>query len=414
MKNLKNKLFYTILIILTISIITIITIFNIQNYIEKRNSINNNLNVSKTNENKNDDKIPPEKKDDIITKDKEPNIDENIKFMDTTIYTILLNEDNTIKYIINHSNNDITNEEITSIANKILDKSNIKERYIGCLYFNNYAYAYNISKSLIIIDITNIKTSLLISLFISTIVFIVLEIIVFIISKKITKWIIEPISETFNKQKEFIEDASHELKTPLSVIIASSDMIESDKKNSKWINNIKSESNRMSLLISDLLDLASTEHEETFNMELNNISKIIELTVLTFEGKAYENNIKLNYDIEPNIMIKFDENSIKQLIEILLDNAIKHSTKSNTINLYLKDNKNEIELKVENKGDIIPKGEEDKIFERFYRVDKSRNRKENRYGLGLAIAKNIVTKHNGIIKAYSTNDITTFKVLLKK
>lgn len=406
MKKLKNKLFYTIFIILTISILTIITIFNIQTYIEKRNSINNNLNISESN------KKPPEKKDEEI--DKAPNIDENIKFMDTIMYTILLDDNNKAKDIINHSNNAVTNEEIVVIAYKILNNKNLKTKYIGCLYFNNYAYSFNDKNSLVIIDITSIKESLLLSLTLSLLIFIILETIIYITSKKITTWITKPIEETLTKQKEFIEDASHELKTPLSVIIASTDMIENDKKNSKWINNIKNESNRMNLLISDLLDLASTEHEETFNMQMNNLSKIIELTVLTFEGKAYEKNIKLNYQIEPNINIILDENGIKQLMEILLDNAIKHSKKSSTINVNLKDNKNEIELLVKNEGDPIPVGEESKIFERFYRVDKSRNRNDNRYGLGLAIAKNIVLKHKGTITAKSNNNLTIFKVLLKK
>ena len=112
--------------------------------------------------------------------------------------------------------------------------------------------------------------------------------------------------------------------------------------------------------------------------------------------------------------MNMDENSIKQLIEILLDNAIKHSYKKSTINVSLKEEKGVIELKIENNGEEIPKGEEEKIFERFYRVDKSRNRKENRYGLGLAIAKNIVLMHNGKINASSQNGTTTFKVLFKK
>ena len=191
-------------------------------------------------------------------------------------------------------------------------------------------------------------------------------------------------------------------------------MLESSTKNNKWLTNIKNESNRMNSLISDLLDLASTEHEETFNMKLDNISKVIELSVLTFEAKAYEKDLILNYSIEPDINIYFDENSIKQLIEILLDNAIKHSKAATKITVTLTSSKNIVELKIKNHGDTIPKGEEEKIFERFYRIDKSRNRNENRYGLGLAIAKNIVNKHQGTIKAYSTKDVTTFQVLLKK
>lgn len=108
-----------------------------------------------------------------------------------------------------------------------------------------------------------------------------------------------------------------------------------------------------------------------------------------------------------------NENAIKQVMEILLDNAIKHSNKEGKVEVILKETNN-IELTVSNLGDPIPSGEEERIFDRFYRVDKSRNRNENRYGLGLSIAKNIVNIHNGTIKASSKGGVTTFKINFKK
>lgn len=144
------------------------------------------------------------------------------------------------------------------------------------------------------------------------------------------------------------------------------------------------------------------------------MSKTIELSSLSFEGMAYEKNIKLHYDIKENITFLYDENNIKQLVEILLDNAIKHFVKNSKINIKLDSDNKCITLIVQNKGEGIPKGEEERIFERFYRVDKSRNRSEGRYGLGLAIAKNIVLNHNDKISASSSEGITTFKVLFKR
>ena len=128
----------------------------------------------------------------------------------------------------------------------------------------------------------------------------------------------------------------------------------------------------------------------------------------------YEKNIKLEYDIEEEIKFNFNSDQIKQLVTILLDNAIKHSTKDGQINVNLKSNKDSIILDVINKGDSIKEGEEQKIFERFYRGDESRNRDSNRYGLGLAIAKNIVENHNGKISASSKDGYTTFTVKFKK
>ena len=416
MNKLKNKVFNIIFIILTISVLSFIFLFNIQKYIELKSNVKNSLNMVTNKNNKEEiipDMKPDIKPDEDIEMNKDSNIDKNIKFMDSTIYTVLINDDNSIKEVINHSNNNISDTKINSIAKNILDKDNIKEIYIGNLYFNNYSYKYVSGDSLTILDNTKIRSSLILSLEISIIIFVVLELIIYFITKLLTKYITEPVNNTFKKQKEFIEDASHELKTPLSVIIASTEALENDY-NEKWINNIKYESERMNNLIINMLELAKSEHEETFSKANNNLSKIVELSILSMEVKAYEDNVKIKYDIEKNISMLLDEVSIKELLSILIDNAIKHSYKNSTININLKSNANNIVLLVKNKGDNISSEDKDKIFERFYRVDKSRNRNNNRYGLGLAIAKNIVLNHNGEISVESDNHITTFKVVFKK
>lgn len=407
MNKLKSKVFFTIFSILTISIISLLVIFNTQNYLSQKNSVINSLNVATNN-----DKNP---KDELMTKpsDEPKPLDENIKFMDSTVYTVLLDSNNNIKDIMNHSNNNVNNNDISEIAQNILNNKNIQERYVGCLYFENYSYNYVSGNALVILDNSDIKNNLIKSLGNSFLVFVFLEVIIFILSRLISEWITKPARESFDKQKQFIADASHELKTPLSVIVASSEALEDSPKEKKWLTNIKEEANRMNLLITDLLELAKSE-QKTDILKESELSKVVELSTLTFEGKAFESNIKIDYDINPNIKMKMSENSIKQLVEILLDNAVKHSKEKSTINISLKEDNNLIELLVQNKGEAIPKGEEEKIFERFYRVDKSRNRDSNRYGLGLAIAKNIVLNHNGKISAYSSDGTTTFKILFKK
>lgn len=407
-KKLSKKIFYTLVLILTISILSVVNIFNIQNYLEQKKSINNSLNVSL---NKRDRKIPPAK---IKERNDIDNVENrNIKFMDSVIYTVLLDDNDNILDVINHSNNGVSNEKISELSIKILKDKKIKTRYIGCLYLSNYSYSYLKGDTLVILDNSKIKKSLQLSLEMSILIFSILELLIIIGSKYLTSWLIKPVKESFDKQKQFIADASHELKTPLSVIVASSEAIDIDEKNSKWLKNIEYETNRMILLISKLLSLAKSEQRKKVRLVNNNLSKIVELSLLTFEGRAYEKDIKFNYDIEDNIFMLMDEDSIKELVEILLDNAIKHSKKKGTINLSLKKD-GQIILLVENEGEAIPKGEEEKIFERFYRVDKARSRKDNRYGLGLAIAKNIVLLHKGKIKASSMDGITTFQVTFKK
>ena len=407
-KKLSKKIFYTLVLILTISILSVVSIFNIQNYLEQKKSINNSLNVSL---NKRDRKILPAK---IKKRNDIDNVENrNIKFIDSVIYTVLLDDNDNILDVINHSNNGVSNEKISELSIIILKDKNIKTRYIGCLYLSDYSYSYLKGDTLVIFDNSKIKKSLQLSLEMSILIFSILELLIIIGSKYLTAWLIKPVKESFDKQKQFIADASHELKTPLSVIVASSEAIDIDEKNSKWLKNIEYETNRMNLLISKLLSLAKSEQRKKVRLVNNNLSKIVELSLLTFEGRVYEKNIKFNYDIEDSIFMLMDEDSIKELVEILLDNAIKHSKKKGTINLSLKKD-GQIILLVENEGEAIPKGEEEKIFERFYRVDKARSRTDNRYGLGLAIAKNIVLLHKGKIKASSMDGITTFKVTFKK
>ncbi len=420
MTKLKKKVFCLTFIILTISVLGFILVFNIQNYVEQKRQIENSFDLANNKEektpSKNYENDPPEKPEDsendndIDTEEKQ----KDIKFMDKTIYKVLLDDKNNIIGVVNFSNNDISENKIKKIANNLLKENNESKTYIGFLYLEKYSYKYEKNNYLIILDNSTIKQSLLNSLKPAIISFVLLEIMIFIISKVITGSIIKPVIESFDNQKRFIADASHELKTPLSVIIASSEALEKNSNEKKWLNNIKSESNRMEILIKNLLDLASSEKKSAYKFREDNLSKTVELALLPFDGVAFENNIKITSSIDKDIHFKYDDNAIKELVEIIIDNALKHADKKTIINVVLKEEKNLIKLSISNEGDEIPKGEENKIFERFYRVDKSRNRKENRYGLGLSIAKNIVENHNGIISAESKDKITTFKVLFKK
>lgn len=397
MKQLNRKVFTTIFLILSIFIFLGITIYNTQIYKREYESIRRNLTFM-------EDKPTPREFNNL-NKD----ID-NMMIMDYEVYTVKLNN-NEIERIISHNNN-TSNFDIETIAKSIIKKDEgIK---IGNLYFNGYSYNYK-DNTITIINTKNINNKLSLTLIQSILLLIMIEIIIYFITLYLTKRITYPAEEAFNKQKDFIADASHELKTPLSVIIASSDELTTDKKNSKYIENIKYESERMNNLIKSLLDLSKLENGASINNYKNeNISKIVEKTSLIFESIAYENNVRITTNIEENILFNCSSEEIEKLISIILDNAIKHSYKESIILVNLYKDKNNIYIEITNEGDPIKEGDEEKIFERFYRGDKSRNRESNRYGLGLAIAKNIVTNHNGVIKAYSKDNKTTFKIILKK
>lgn len=286
MSDLKKKVFFLAFSILSISVVGFIFVFNIEKYLEYQKNIKDNLRMARTNE---EDKDIVNSKEDKETPGDKPMDDKSssidIRYMDKVIYTILLNNDNSIMDVINLSNNNIDDSSIKVLGQSILDRDKIKDEYVGNLYYNRYSYVYSRGKYLTIIDNKSIQNSLYNSLLISLSFLVILEIIVYIVSMVLTNWIIKPVLSSFLKQKEFIADASHELKTLLSVIIASSEALENNPGEVKWLNNIKSEANRMNILIKNLLELASFEKKETYVLKEENLSKVVELAVLLLRLK---------------------------------------------------------------------------------------------------------------------------------
>ena len=391
MGKLKKKIFLVMFAILTIFLVSILCIFNFQDYNHEKVEIENKLSRME-----NDRQAPGMP-----------------VFMDAVVYTVKYNTSNKVTEVINHTDNNVSEEKIIQIAENILESSNTKKgRRIGNLYLDQYSYAFQAPNTLTIVDNTSAKAKLESLLKTSILIFVLIEIIIIILTVEITRWIIKPVIESFNRQKQFVADASHELKTPIAVIMANAEALEKEPEEKKWLNNIKSEADRMNELVTSLLDLAKLEEGKEVQQE-ENLSKIVEMSVLTFESLMYENKIELEYDIQKDINIKCNSSQIKQLVAIIIDNAIKHSETNGKISIALKKQKNDTVLTVSNRGKEIPKEIREKIFERFYRADESRNRDTNRYGLGLAIAKNIVENHNGKIFVESEKGITTFKVVLK-
>lgn len=404
MKKLKIKTFTTIFAIFSLFLISIIIVNNYQTYTREKENIKRNLtrlNNLAFDHNKGPFK-PAEPKENL----------NNHIIMDYEVYTVILNS-NGISNIINHSDkNNLSN--IETISKKIISNNETSKLKISNLYFSNYSYNYEKDKYITIINNSSIKERLRSLLITSLIVLIIFECFIFYISKIITEWIVKPAVESFNKQKNFIADASHELKTPLSVIMASADSLENNPKEKKWLNNIKGETEKMNILITNLLNLSKLESGiNKENYTKNNLSKIVEKSALTFESLAFENKLEIITNIEKNINFICSPLEISELLSILIDNAIKHGEKNTKIKVELLTEKENIIIKVINNGEEIPKEEYEKIFERFYRLDKSRNRSSGRFGLGLAIAKNIVINHNGKISASSKEGITTFKIIFK-
>ena len=405
MEKLEKKTFYTIFSIISLFIVISIITFNIQSYSKEYNGIKTNLTRMNMMVGGHPNRKPINQNfDDLNDK----------IIMDYDFYTFILDKNNNIIHQISHNENGVDNKIINK-ASKIISNNYSSNIKINSLYFSDISYNFKSGEYLVIVDTSNIRYRLSSLLLISILILGLSEMLVYYVSKKITKWIVSPVEETFNKQKDFIADASHELKTPLAVMMASIDCIEVNRKNEKYINNMKSESDRMNNLITKLLDLSKSEsgtNKELYTM--NNLSKIVEKRALVFESLAFENNVSIDTQIEKDVMLKCSKSEIDEVVSVLMDNAIKHSYKNSIIKVSLYKDKNNIVLDIINNGKDIPNDEYDKIFERFYRSDKSRNRQTNRYGLGLAIAKNIINNHDGQIKAFSKDNFTTFRVTFKQ
>lgn len=393
MKKLRNKVYVTILFILTIFQIVFCLFFNISIYKKEKDTLDNNIKM-------------------LSSIDDDTYQNENNIFLDYNVYTVLLTDNNEMLGIISHNYNTKVDNSIVKIAKMIIRTKDIKK--VNNLYFDRYLYYFKDGSYITIIDNYKHQQKLILSLEVSILIFLFFEVIVLYLSKLITDYIIEPAYESYNKQKEFIEDASHELKTPLSVILASCEAYETFK-DKKYLDTIKDETLKMNKLVCDLLDLSKLEDDDVKKTFTNiNLSKLVTKQILTFEPLAFEKNITFEDLVQDNINIYCNSEDIQSLIEIIIDNAISHSYKNNKITVSLNSLKDNVTLKITNAGEPIKKEEEDKIFERFYRSDKSRNRNKSRYGLGLAIAKRIVLNHNGSIKALSKNGFTTFTIILPK
>lgn len=215
--------------------------------------------------------------------------------------------------------------------------------------------------------------------------------------------IVKPFSENYERQKQFITDAGHELKTPLTIIDADAEVLEMDLGGNEWLNDIKAQTKRLAQLTNSLILLSRMEEKpQTEKIEFP-ISDLAEETVETFQALARTRNKNLTAQIQPVLSMCGDEKAIRQLFSILLDNAVKYSDDGGKIEITLKKQKNTIYLSVFNTVESISRESLPHLFDRFYRTDKSRNSKTGGYGLGLSIASAIVTAHKGKITA-STQD----------
>ncbi len=237
--------------------------------------------------------------------------------------------------------------------------------------------------------------------------------VLFGLSWLLSGFVTRPVARTWQNQQQFLSDASHELKTPLTVILSSADLLKTSAQpeQRQYVDNISVESRRMKALVEDMLTLSRTESGRAAPFAPLDLSDLVTDAALRFEPVAFEAGHPLQYDIQNGASLSGDRQQLDQLLDILLDNAVKYAAKGAPIRLTLDISGKNAVLAVENPGDPIPPDKLPHIFDRFYRVDDARTGAGG-FGLGLAIAQQIVRRHKGTITAASDARATRFTVTL--
>ncbi len=231
-------------------------------------------------------------------------------------------------------------------------------------------------------------------LLVSILVFLLMEGVVFLLTMILTKRAMRPMQETFERQRQFISDAGHELKTPLTIISANVDILHDEIGENKWLSYIQSQAERMRVLVGEMMNLTKLEMGDKEKDFVDfSLSEAVSGAALPFEGQAFEQEKQLELEIQEGISYHGNPDQIKQLVGIFMDNALKYSKEHGEIRVTLQQVQNKKTLKVYNTGKGIPESEKEKIFQRFYRSDASRARATGGYGLGLSIAQSIADAH---------------------
>lgn len=322
-------------------------------------------------------------------------------------------QNDTLVSIHNSLSDTYTDEEIETYCNEILSSG----KEFGTIAHLRYLVQANDAGSIIaLIDYSSEEQTnnqlLLISGILGGIGLILFGFLSYILSGLMVR----PVTEAFDKQRQFISDASHELKTPIAVILSNSELLSDTFGENRQLSYIKQECDRMHHLVTSLLTLTRLEQTPDKELEKSDfcISDALLERILPMESIAFEKGIVMESDILPDLTFYGVKEQIQQLAGILIDNALTYTSPQGQIQITLKKESHHLVFTVSNTGDEIPESERIRLFERFYRSDKARSRTAGHFGLGLSIAQSIVANHKGQIHVESANGMNSFIVSLRQ
>lgn len=330
---------------------------------------------------------------------------------DLNAYIIDIDERSNTCYIDGFGDVDNLTDETKQRINGIISSVNMSGKNKGLLeqYGMRYYYVKTVLGKRIVLTDTAGEEQRLRIVIISFIAVGAITLLAFmLISIWIARIAVKPVEKSWEQQKQLVSDVSHELKTPITVISANADIMLANEGSTiedqkKWLNYIKDECNRMSALVGGMLYLAKTDESlSVYQAETIDLSELAYSVGLPFESLCFEKGKQFRISIEPGVKIFANSGSIRQLINILLDNAVKYSNDGGSIELRIDTDNDKASISVFNSGNPIPKDDIPKLFDRFYRADASRTSSEGGYGLGLSIARRIIETNSGKISVSSS------------
>ncbi len=333
--------------------------------------------------------------------------DERPDYRLSTFYSVALDDDGTVLAVKKDAKGLYGEDELIEIAKDLLAEGKLSGRMDNLSYLISSKNEYTL---VAFIDNTVTSSSMRVLMHNVLIIGGAAIIAMFFISLFLAKRIIRPLEENDKQQKQFISDASHELKTPVAVISTNAEMLSRELGENEWLANIQYENERMGDLVKQLLELSRAENTELAKENID-FSRIVTGEALAFESLAFDQGKTIQSEIEDGIYISGSQTQLTQLVSVLLDNAIRHSTGSE-IDMSLKHQGRTAILSVVNDGDTIPPEKQEHLFDRFYRVDEARNSEGHHYGLGLSIAKAAAEKYDGNIRVSCHDGKVCFTVSL--
>lgn len=333
-------------------------------------------------------------------------------------FTVLLDAEGGVQQILGREDVSITDQTIQSAVTQA-QQSEGAEGLLADMTLRYLKQDTPDGPKIAFADVSHERTGMRSMFLISLLTFALLLAAFFLISLFLARQTLRPVEEAWAQQRRFVADASHELKTPLTVILANLGVLlahpdEPIRANRQWVDNSREEAVRMKGLVEDMLFLARSDADQTpMVTERVNLSDLLWSSLLSFEPVAFEQGVELHSTVEPEIFVQGAASQLQQLFAVLLDNAVKYAGEHGKVWVNLRKKDGKTVLTVRNTGDPIPADSLAHVFDRFYRVDEARTRERGGYGLGLAIAQRIAEGHGGRITAESSRENgTVFTVTL--